>query len=223
MILLVPVLIALGCVAGLPWTVLATSVLLWMTPPVGLVAIACIVIWHRFADHHARRPSKGAESRFLRSLAATVSAGATIREAVATSPSPLVGDHERRLCRLGSPMREVGRSMRASLPTTGAAFGVLGEVSDATGGSIAPAIVLLANRADFDEQFVRDGEVAAAQAKFSAIVVGIVPPAIAGVMLWVRGLPEPGGALVLLPILVGATLMVSGAAMVFLMARRSVT
>ena len=118
-------------------------------------------------------------------------------------------------------MDAVGARLRERLPLTGTSVAAVLAVSDITGAGIVAALhtlVALAESAGADARALR---VASAQAKFSAIVVGIAPLAVASLFVLARGVPEPGGGWVVGPMIAGATLMVAGAAAVAVMAGRA--
>jgi Flp pilus assembly protein TadB len=215
------VLVAMACLAGVPWAVLAVGVFVGVSPPIGVAVIVAIAVWQRLRRRRSSEIGRGSESTLLRSLAATVSTGATVRQAIAGTRSPRITTRTRRLCTLGAPMGSVGASMSDQLPVTGRAFSALMQVSEVAGGSVAGALHILAEQADDADDHAREARVVSAQAKFSAIVVGVVPPAAAASVFAIRGLPESGGAPVLLPVAGGGVLMLLGASLVFTMARRA--
>jgi Flp pilus assembly protein TadB len=218
--LLAAVCVAVLCVVGTPWAVVAFAGVIGTSPPAAVVAAACAVAVDRWRRRQ-RRGDTPVEAVLLRSLAADLAAGVSLRMALQRSPSPLVTSRVRRMCALGASMRSIGSAMRERLPTTGPGFAVLMDVSDLTGGSVADALHLLAGHATEHARLDRERSVSASQAKFSALVVGVVPMAIAAILVVVRGVPEPGGAAILLPMGLGAAMMAAGAIAVFWMARRS--
>jgi Flp pilus assembly protein TadB len=208
------------CILGTPWIALGLSIALWVSPKIGITVVVGLAV---ASAVNVRRPRRTmpSESDFLRSLAGAILAGSTLREAIRQSESPLVSSLARRSCELGAPMADVGAEVGPHLPSTGEAFAVLMIMSELTGGSVAGSIHLLAEQAADAQQQARDGRVAAAQAKFSAVVVGCIPLAVALGLVVLRGVPEPGGAVVVLPMVAGATAMVAGAVMVFAIARKA--
>lgn len=217
----ISVALAALCILGAPWIALGLSIALWVSPKVGIAVVVALAVAGAVKNRQQRR-SAPSESVFLRSLAGAMLAGATLREAIHQSDSPAVSSLARRLCVLGAPMTDIGAEVRPNLLATGEAFAVLMTMSDMTGGSAAGSMHLLADRANEAEQQARDGRVASAQAKFSAVVVGCIPLVIALGLVAVRGVPEPGGAAVVLPMVAGAIAMVVGAIMVFAIARRAI-
>lgn len=217
---IVAVILAALCMLGAPWIALGLSAALWMSPKVGIPVVVALAIVSAVRSRHTRQITRS-ESAFLRSLAGAMLAGSTLREAIQQSDAPAVSALARRLCELGVPMADIGAEVRPNLPTTGEAFAVLMSMSDLTGGSATGSMHLLADLAMEAEQQARDGRVAVAQAKFSAVVVGCIPLAIALGLVAMRGVPEPGGAAVVLPMVAGATAMAAGAVMVFVIARKA--
>jgi Flp pilus assembly protein TadB len=208
------------CILGAPWTALGLSIALWVSPKVGIPVVVALAAVSAVKSRQKRRSARS-ESAFLRSLAGAMLAGSTMREAIQQSEAFAVSPLARRLCALGVPMADIGAEVRPNLPATGEAFAVLMSMSDLTGGSATGSMHLLADLANEAEQQARDGRVAAAQAKFSAVVVGFLPLVIAVGLVVVRGVPDPGGAVVVLPMVAGATAMVAGAVMVFVIAQKA--
>jgi len=218
--MLIAVALGIMCLAGVPWIVLALGVALWVSPPVAAAVIAVVVIVQRVRTKQDAGDTDS-EANLLRSLAASVVAGSTLRSAIARSPSVLVTSRVRRLCALGAPMRSIGTAMESTLAISGSSFAVLAEVSDITGGSPVGALHLLARNADSERNLRRERSVAAAQARFSSLVVGVVPIAIAVAVLALRGVPDPGGALVVIPMVAGGLMMAAGSSIVLIMSTGS--
>lgn len=200
--------LAVGLVLALVW------------PPVAIAAFVAAVIW----EVVKRRSNVDAvsEAVFLNRVASAVSAGSSIRDAIADSPSPFVSAATRRLCNLGRPITEVAAELAPRLPATGSELVVMLRLSETAGARIVGAMHQLAEHAGDIEQRKRDQRVAVAQAKFSSIVVGVVPLVAALALVAVRGIPEPGGALILVPMVLGAVMMIAGAAAVLVVANRVV-
>lgn len=173
-----------------------------------------------------RRKSRNAEvdeGEVLRRLSGRVTAGATIRSAIADSVDDAVPGQARRLAALGRPMAEVSDELNGVLPVNGAAFRGICSFSEHTGAAISAALSTLAGRADEAAEAARVRRVSLAQVKFSAIVVGVVPVLMSTAILLMRGIPEPGGAAVVAPIAVGVVLQLVGTTIVFRVAARSDT
>jgi hypothetical protein len=56
----------------------------------------------------------------------------------------------------------------------------------------------------------------------SAWVVGVAPLALTGLLVIIKGIPEPGGASVVIPMVIGGSLQVVGTAIVLVVSGRAV-
>ncbi|MGI9666302.1 MAG: type II secretion system F family protein [Acidimicrobiia bacterium] len=220
MIRLVPAVVAATLLAlRAPVGAVLVAAAFVLSPLVAFAALG-VVITSRVVQSRRRSHDEDAVQRLLRDLSAGVRAGADLRTAVASSPSTLVDRSTRRLCELGAPMRDVAASLMPHLRTTGREFIAVASVSEEAGSSIGPALLMLAHQASDQRQQRRDAGVALAQAKFSAIVVGVLPLAIGVAIVLLRGVPEPGGAPVVVPMLLGSLMMVVGATVVLAVTKR---
>lgn len=206
---------------GVNGLVAAGLVLVFVWPPAAIAAFVGAAIWEVFKRRRSRLDAS--ETAFLNTLASAVSAGSTLRDAIADASSPFISVHAKRLCRLGRPMAEVAPELASRMPATGKELAVMLTMSETAGARIVGALHQLAEHAEGIEERKRDQQVAVAQAKFSSIVVGVVPLIAALALALVRGIPEPGGALILIPMMLGATMMIAGAATVLVVAHRVVT
>jgi Flp pilus assembly protein TadB len=186
---------------------------------VGLVAAAaCLSVVLRWRN---RPVSDGDEGDLLRHLSGRVAAGATIRSAIADTTIDGIPAGAARLAALGRPMASVGDALVPSLPTNGAAFRGICSFSEHTGAAISSALSALAEQADEATEHARQRRISLAQVKLSAIVVGVVPIAVSLALIVLRGVPEPGGAMIVLPMIAGVGLQLLGTAIVFRVASRS--
>lgn len=208
-ILRINVFLAIGLVLVVVW------------PPAAVAALAAAAAWELLKRRRGR--SFESEASFLNGVASALSGGSTIRDAIADSRSPFVSGTTRRLCLLGRPMGEVAAELESRMPATGTELAVMLRLSETAGARISEAIHQLADHAGDIEQRGRDQRVAVAQSKFSALVVGVVPLIAAAALVAVRGVPEPGGGVILIPMVLGASMMVAGAATVLFVANRVVT
>ena len=187
---------------------------------VGLVvAAACgsvVVRWR------SRRVPEEHEGDLLRQLSGRVAAGATIRSAVADRTIDAIPPRAARLAALGRPMANVGDALLPALPTNGAAFRGICSFSEHTGAAISSALAVLAEQADEATERARQRRVSLAQVKFSAVVVGVVPIAVSLALITASGVPEPGGAVIVLPMIAGVCLQLLGTAIVFRVASGSI-
>ncbi len=179
----------------------------WQLTLVGLAAAGGVAWWR----DRRRRRSIDDESRILRDLAADVSAGTSLRWAIVETSDRNLGTQPRRLARTGADMMRVADAARSDLPSVAPAFVSVVGMSEQLGAEVGPALQALASQADASAALARERRVAVAQARFSAIVVGVVPMAIAASVVVLRGIPEPGGAIVVVPMAVGMALMAAGA------------
>lgn len=169
----------------------------------------------------SRKNTNEDESGLLRHLAGRVSSGATIRTAIAESAPGAVPEQARRRALLGRPMTEVGGELCETLPTSGAAFQGICTFSEHTGAAIVAALSVLADQAEDATELARQRRVALAQTKLSAVVVGVVPIVASVGLVGLRGIPDPGGALIVIPMAIGIALQIIGTAVVFNVAARS--
>ncbi len=221
MILLAGLMVAALLIVGAPLGVIALVGVAMVVPVWGLVLAVPVAAfgWWRRRRSNPRSPGV---APFLRSVTADVSTGRTLRQAIGGSTSPIVDDRVRRLCRAGAPMDEVASALAPRLEGAGAAFVGLVTATEITGGSPVMALSTMLDQVEARSSLARDQRVAVAQARISAFVVGVVPLALALALLVVRGVPEPGGAIVIGTMACGAVLMLAGAASVFVMSRRTV-
>lgn len=220
---MIPLLVVAGIavVAGAPWFLWASLVGFAISPLLGVLAIAVPIGSGLSRRIRGRSDVGNDEVGFLRNLAGSMAAGATMREAVAGGGPRFVDARVRRLCEVGAPMRDVARSLAPRLRDTGGAFEVVADLSEDVGASIAEACHVLAEQAEARQRERGETRVATAQARFSAVVVGVVPLALATLMVLVRGVPEPGGAPVIVPMVAGGVLMVTGTFLVVGASRRA--
>lgn len=120
-------------------------------------------------------------------------------------------------------MAVVAPSIVERLPETGGSFSVVADMAESVGSSIVDACQVLAEEAEASRIHHGEARISTAQARFSALVVGVVPLATAGLLLLFRGIPEPGGAVVVLPMALGTLLMVAGTGLVVFLSGKSVS
>jgi len=216
--------------------VLATGAVLYRVPiaiVIGTLAVsflpislAVVVVFAAsavsvFLSRQKRADRKPGEGDLLRQFSGRVAAGATIRTTVTDAGMAAVPTRARRLAALGQPMTDVGDAMMPALPVNGAAFRAICSFSEHTGAAIAHALAVLAERADDATELARQRRVSLAQVKLSAVVVGLVPIGVSIGLLAARGIPEPGGAVIVVPMMVGIALQAVGTTVVFRVASRA--
>ena len=205
-----------------PVAVAAVAVSL-AVPFLAIVLAVCAIgwsVWRRTVRSKGQGPS---EAAVLEGLAAAVGSGATVRQAVMDASSERIGDEIRRSCAAGRPLADVTDAITHRFPETGVELGVVLEQSERIGSRTAIALHELGALAVDAEQRKRDVRVAAAQSRFSAIVVGVVPLLAAVAVVAVRGVPDPGGLVVVAPMVMGAALMVLGSVLVFVTSSKAAT
>jgi Flp pilus assembly protein TadB len=172
-------------------------------------------------ERRNRDRSQVGEGELLRQISGRVTAGSTIRATIADPAIEAVPKQARRLAVLGQPMADVGGALSRVLPINGAAFRAICSFSEHTGAAIASALTLLAERADEAAEEARQRRISLAQVKFSSVVVGLVPIAVSLVLVAFRGIPEPGGSVIVVPMVLGIGLQLLGTMVVFRVASRA--
>lgn len=191
--------------------------------PVQLAVIGVLMLVGLGIARERRHRERGhpGEGELLRQISGRVTAGSTIRSTIADPSIEAIPDQARRLAVLGQPMADVGGALSRSLPINGAAFRAICSFSEHTGAAIASALTLLAERADEAAEEARQRKISLAQVKFSSVVVGLVPIAVSLVLIVFRGIPEPGGPVIVVPMVAGIGLQLLGTAVVFRVASRA--
>ena len=214
------VLVAVGLAAGLPWWTILVAGATAVAPVRGTVAVVGVAM---VLESVRRRRSNTAidEVGLLRRIASSVAAGATLRQAIVLAdvdqPYPVVG----RLCRAGAPMADVGAAMKPMLPVSGQRFASLCAMSELTGAPVGDAVRSCADRAARDVANRRKLRASLAQVRLSAWVVGVAPLAMTGVVVATQGIPEPGGAIIVLPMVAGFILEIVGMGIVLMLSQRA--
>ena len=220
--MIVVAVVAIAVVAGAPWPLVMIGGAFGVAPgpvTVGLAGFAMVVSMRkRFGSRNA-----AAEADLFRALEASVSAGSTLRGAIAQADHPAVTKAVTRLCSVGAPMGQVGAELAELLPVNGRSFSALCAMSELTGSSITRALDGFADRAEAAEENRRRRRVSLTQTRMSAWVVGAAPLALTAVVLGTRGVPDPGGAVVVVPIIVGAAMQISGMFVVFAASGKAMT
>jgi Flp pilus assembly protein TadB len=217
---LIWVLVGAAWAVGVPPLIVGAGVLMAVNLPLGVVAIAV----GAFIEHRRRRRDVSVdEAGFLRTIATSVSAGSTLRSAVRGGDHHIVAPRTRRLCDAGASMSKVGRSLESALAYNGATFAAVCSLSEVTGATLAPTLHVLADRATDVADLNRHRRVATAQARFSALVVGLAPLGVTAGLIVVRGVPGDGSTVAIASMMLGAAMQIVGVAVVFVMASRSVS
>lgn len=220
--MLIWVLLAVGALVGVPFPALVAVGVIAVASihgSVALVVAAAVYGWHR----RRTKGSGSSEVALLRSLAGVVSGGGTLRQAVATSSSPLVTSDARRLCATGASMADIGEAMASMMTTNGRQFAAMCAMSEHTGSSVAEPLEAFADRARAAEMRDQRKRASLAQIRFSAWVVGVAPLGLTALLVAAQGIPEPGGPLVVIPMVIGALLQITGTLLVFVISGRTAT
>ncbi len=162
--------------------------------------IAGLIGW---AIYHAVRRNRGtgaeSEAAFLRALTAELKGGASLRVGLAdaAADTPLELGHAARMARAGLPMDRIGSVLQRELPHNGVATAAAVELSAWSGARVANVFEGLAERASDAAELRREQRAATAQARLSALVVGLAPLVFTGVILaggGMQALQEAGPA-----------------------------
>ncbi len=220
--MLLAVIFAAAILLRVPIVIVAGMIAISVLPvPLALAVVVTVGAGSGAIRARSRRELDGHEAVLLRQLSGRIASGATIRSTIADTSIDVIPESARRLAALGEPMDDVASAIAPVLPVNGAAFRAICSFSEHTGAAISNAISVLADRADEAAELARQRTVALAQVKFSAIVVGLVPIVASIGLLALRGVPEPGGAAIVISMLLGLLLQISGTAVVFRVASRA--
>lgn len=202
-----------------PAWVAAVVALLIVPPIVGIPAAVggAIVLAHR--GRRKRRRALLPVSVVLRSLADEMRAGRTFPQAIEALGEPVADRTVRRLVAAGADATTIAEAAGRSFGRHRSTFVAAVSMSEVAGASLAEHLQRMAEVAEADEAAERERRVSTSQARFSALVVGGVPVFIAAAVVALRGIPEPGGAIVVVPMALGAALLVAGSAAVAWMSR----
>lgn len=210
---------ALIVVLGGPLWILPVAGAITVAPALGwlvLAVLGSVVVIRRL---RARTASSVSVSRFLRNVAAELASGRTLVQTLTVSDDARVDPTVRRLCAVGSDGATIADALAPGLGRHARTFGAAVALSEVSGGPLASTLEMVADQASIDEASERERRVATSQARFSALVVGVVPLAIALLVVALRGVPEPGGPLIVVPMVAGGALMVAGGGVVVWMSR----
>lgn len=118
-------------------------------------------------------------------------------------------------------MADVGASLGTELAVNGRRLASLCAMSELTGAPFGDVMRSAAIRSERVQEAVRNRRSALAQVRFSAWVVGVAPLVLTGLVVLTQGIPEPRGAAIVVPMLVGLVLQVSGTLIVFVLSGRA--
>ena len=218
--MLIWVFLAIAVATGVAPAMVGAATLVAIEPILGVGALVAVALVQRYRRRpHDTRDEVG----FLRYLAASVSAGTSLRFAIRSGDPAIVSGKTRLLCDAGRPIDAIGQSIAPSLPTNGRTFSAVCALAEQAGSQLAPTLQSLADQAEADADRRRKQRVATTQARFSAGVVGVVPLVVTGLVLLLRGLPDAGNPWVVIPIVAGVGLQILGLVIVYLFAMRNTT
>lgn len=218
--MLIWLLVASGWAIGVPPLIVGAGALMAVNLPLGLACVAAAALVVR---RKRQRSDEIDEAGFLRMIATSVSAGSTLRSAIRRADRRIVTARTRRLCDAGVSMAAVGRDLQPSLVHNGATFAAVCSLSESTGSTLAPTLHVLADRATDVADLRRHRGVATAQARYSAVVVGLAPLAVTAGLIVMRGMPGDGSPIAVASIVLGSGMQLAGVAVVFVLASRSVS
>lgn len=223
--MLIAVLLACGLAVGIHPVALGLAALAAVEPRLVLFGAAVWAAVH-VVRRRRSRVSPDDEATYFRALSAELKAGASLRgafgEALERVPA-LSLDHAARFAAAGAPMTEVADVVEAELPENGRLAGAAFRLSDWSGAQVADTFAGLAERASASAELARERRAATAQARMSAIVIGVAPVAFAGLLLATgrgSGLVDHG-VIGLVVLGVGLTLEALGLMLVVLIIRRA--
>ena len=182
--MLTAVLLAAGLALGIHPAAVALAALASIEPRLVLVGA---ITWGIVAAIRRRRSriTADAEATYFRALSAELRAGASLRGAIGEAlyrvPGLSLGPAVR-YAEAGMPMSEIADAVETRFPENGRLAAAAFRLSDWSGARVADTFEGLAERAAASAELVRERKAATAQARLSALVVGIAPIAFAGLL-----------------------------------------
>ncbi len=175
--MLTAVLLAGGLVAGIHPVIIAIAALAAVEPRLVLAGAA---IWGAVAAFRRRRVrvAPDDEATLFRAMAAELRSGASLRSALAEAAHrvPQIElDRPVRLAAAGTSMADVAGSVEERLPENGRLAAAAFRLSDWSGARVADTFEGLAERAAATAELARERKAATAQARLSALIVGVAP------------------------------------------------
>ena len=179
--MLTAVLLAAGLALGIHPAAVALAALASIEPRLVLVGA---VMWGIVAAIRRRksRITPDDEAMYFRAISAELRAGASLRGAIGEAlhrvPGLSLGPAVR-YAEAGMPMSEIADAVETRFPENGRLAAAAFRLSDWSGARVADTFEGLAERAAESAELVRERKAATAQARLSALVVGIAPVAFA--------------------------------------------
>lgn len=223
--MLIALLLAAGLVLGVHPAALTLAGLAAIEPRLVLLGAAAWAVVHAM-QRRRRRVTPDDEATYFRALSAELKAGASLRGALGEAADrvpDLSLDQAVRFAAAGTPMAEVADVVEVQFPENGRLAGAAFRLSDWSGAQVADTFAGLADRASSSAELARERKAATAQARLSAIVIGIAPAVFAALLLATgRGSGLVDHGVIGLSILgIGLTLEVLGLLVVALIIRRA--
>jgi len=183
--MLIAILLGGGLALGVHPAVLALAALAAIEPRLVLAGAVVWAVIHAMRRRR-HRVTPDDEATYFRALSAELRAGASLRgalgEAVDRVPA-LSLDRAVRYAAAGVPMTEIADIVEVQFPENGRLAGAAFRLSDWSGAQVADTFAGLADRASASAELARERRAATAQARMSAIVIGIAPVAFAALLL----------------------------------------
>ncbi len=186
-----------------PWMLVLAAFGIALHPLIALLIIVFYVVWHW--TRRDPKPSPAMEAAFYQRLLSELESGSSVRSglaaAIAAEHDLDLADVARRL-HAGSHLEYALEPLEHRLPHTGMLARAALLLGSETGGEIRSSIADLGAMARDLIEVERQVGVHTAQARLSALVVGVLPLVAAiGLMAARGGLPDPG---------IGRALVVAG-------------
>ncbi len=175
--MLTAVLLAGGLVLGISPVIIAIAAVAAIEPRLVLIGGA---IWGVVAALQRRvaRVTPDNEATLFRAMAAELRSGASLRGALAEAAHrvPQIRlERPVRLAAAGMQMTEIAEAVETQLPENGRLAAAAFRLSDWSGARVADTFDGLAQRAAATAELVRERRAATAQARLSALIVGVAP------------------------------------------------
>lgn len=183
--MLTAVLLAGGLALGIPPVIIAIAAVAVIEPRLVLAGAA---IWGVVAAVRRRshRVAPDDEATLFRAMAAELRSGASLRSALAEAahrvPQIQLG-RPVRFAEAGMQMTQIAGAVEGQLPVNGRLAGAAFRLSDWSGARVADTFDGLAERATATAELARERKVATAQARLSALIVGVAPLAFTALLV----------------------------------------
>lgn len=175
--MLTAVLLAGALAVGVPPVMIAIAAVAAIEPRLVLVGAS---VWGVVATLRRRATSvtPDDEATLFRAMAAELRSGASLRSALAEAAHrvPQIElDRPVRFAAAGMQMTEIAESIELQLPENGRLAAAAFRLSDWSGARVADTFDGLAERAAATAELARERRAATAQARLSALIVGVAP------------------------------------------------